>query len=601
MKPQQQITHRVALYIRVSTEEQVDRYGIDLQKEALLSIIKHRPKLEDGQSSFELAGEQYIYIDEGVSGTVKLDERPAFARLKEDILYAPEGQKPFDVVAVYKIDRFARQLRILLDVIDFFGDQDIQFISANESIDTSTAFGKAMLGIIGIIAELERDTILQRTRDGRIQAFEAGTVMGKSAPYGYSKDENKKYKILEPEAEIVREIFRMFIEENRSINYIARYLTDHEILSPASSAIKHKKLKGEVRRSSEIYFWRDERVRYILNDDIYTGKNYTNKMVRNKPIPRDQWILSTTPTPTIIDIVTFEKARKLLSDNKRQKHVAKDGHIYLLSGLLRCDCCYNPEKDKNNNGRIGWHGERKNKNGVISHYYKCTNKNKSKSLVLCKSLPFSGEEVENYLIDFIRKLLKSPVAVFNHQKRLQSAQNTVKHLQRKENSLIGLIDAIPLRKKNLREQQQINVIDTPTLQKEFNLLESKQRQYQNELMEVRRQMAENTLSKGYSDSLEAFSEHYKSALKNSFKKRPVLYTIIHQLIEEIVVYCRPVTSTDIVAGIRRSDQQMPSRLHIKLKLPQDILNQIGKQEVFLEDFIPDSKGSSGQKSVFGAP
>ena len=143
---------RVALYLRVSTE-QAEQYGIDLQLSALKGLIKSRGKLENGKPSMVLAGKQYIYKDEGMSGTLAMDDRPAFLQMKEDIEDSIE--KPFDIVAVYRIDRFARKLKILLDVIEFFEKHDIQFMSANESIDTSTPFGRAMLGIIGVIAELE--------------------------------------------------------------------------------------------------------------------------------------------------------------------------------------------------------------------------------------------------------------------------------------------------------------------------------------------------------------------------------------------------------------------------------------------------------------
>ena len=74
-----------------------------------------------------------------------------------------ETNRPFDAVIVYRIDRFARNLRVLLSVIDELSAYGVDFISANESIDTSTPFGKAMLGIIGVFAELERNSIQERT------------------------------------------------------------------------------------------------------------------------------------------------------------------------------------------------------------------------------------------------------------------------------------------------------------------------------------------------------------------------------------------------------------------------------------------------------
>lgn len=131
---------RVAIYIRVSTEEQAEKFGRELQETAIKALIQSRSNLD---KKLVFAGEKYVYIDDGISGTIETSERPAFAKLQEDIVNSIEGNRPFDVVAVYKIDRFARRLKILLDVIDFFDEFDIKFLSVNESIDTSTQIGRA--------------------------------------------------------------------------------------------------------------------------------------------------------------------------------------------------------------------------------------------------------------------------------------------------------------------------------------------------------------------------------------------------------------------------------------------------------------------------
>ncbi len=157
---------RVAVYLRVSTEDQIERYGLPMQKDAVMSLIKSKGRDADNKPRMVFAGDQYLYQEEGISGTTKLFERPAFSRLIEDITTAPKGKKPFDAVAVYKIDRFARKLSVLLDTVSFFEQYDIMMLSANESIDTSTPFGRAVLGIIGVIAELEIETFKERSLGG---------------------------------------------------------------------------------------------------------------------------------------------------------------------------------------------------------------------------------------------------------------------------------------------------------------------------------------------------------------------------------------------------------------------------------------------------
>ena len=99
---------KVAIYIRVSTDEQSEKYGYDLQKSAIEALIQSRGRADN---KLEFAGDKYIYFDDGISGTADLNERPAFAQLQEDIINAVEDTKPFNAVAVYKIDRFARNLQ----------------------------------------------------------------------------------------------------------------------------------------------------------------------------------------------------------------------------------------------------------------------------------------------------------------------------------------------------------------------------------------------------------------------------------------------------------------------------------------------------------
>src|SRR5688500_16106559 len=221
---------KVALYLRVSTEDQAEKFGLGAQRTAIEGILKSRGRLKDGSEAVVFAGKNYEYIDDGVSGTKELDQRPAFARLKEDIINAPYGQKPFDVVAVFKIDRFARKLRILMDVLNFFEEYDIEFISATESIDTSTPFGRAMLGIMGVIAELELETIRERTQRGREQAIQEGVFMGAHPPYGYNKDSTGHLIVFEEEAKIVQKIYALFTIEKLSPQKIADILTKDEVL-----------------------------------------------------------------------------------------------------------------------------------------------------------------------------------------------------------------------------------------------------------------------------------------------------------------------------------------------------------------------------------
>lgn len=169
-----------------------------------------------------------------------------------------------------------------LDVIDYFEKHEIQFISANESIVTSTPFGKAMLGIIGVIAELEIETTKDRTQAGKAQARDRGVYMCTIGPFGYMKNKDKQLVILEEEAKAVREIFDLFVVQKKNAQQIADYLKAMNILTPLPSSIHYGKKKPGITKINEPYFWRDTTVRDILKDEIYIGLYYYKKNEGNK-------------------------------------------------------------------------------------------------------------------------------------------------------------------------------------------------------------------------------------------------------------------------------------------------------------------------------
>ena len=564
---------KVALYVRVSTEDQGERYGLDMQKEALIHLIKSKGQLKNGKNAWELADNKYIYVDE-ISGTTDPDERSGFSRLKEDIQEAPDGLRPFDIVAVYKIDRFARKLKILLDIIEFFEQNGIEFISANENIDTSTAFGRAIVSIIGVIAELERETIKQRTHDGRMQAVKKGVVMGSYAPFGYAKDENKLLKIEEREKETVEEIFNLFVNQKLSPYQIAKELTARNIFSPEASAIASGKKKGEIRKRTSSDFWRTESIVKILQQEVYVGKIYYNKGERGKTYPKEQRILSEAHSPLIIDPLTFEKAQRLIETTRHERKETVSGHTYLLSGLLRCDACYQNSDDA---GRIHWVGTRKEVekgSGRFRYSYRCGRKNDSKHEVTCNALPLPAEEIERYVLDFSKKLIKDPKAAYKYQLQLKSSRKAEALLRKKHAYLTGILNGLPTRRERVRDMRERDEMSQEELEKRFEKIAAIEKKTKNDLVETEREMANNVLSQGYVTALNAFSDKYKVSLEKIFSNRAETYTILHELIEEIVVYSRPLTKEDKIAGKRKKDQQIPSRLHIKLKLPQDILHDL---------------------------
>jgi len=149
--------NRVALYARVSTTEQsTDSQLLDLRR-----YVRER-----GWDIFK------EYVDEGISGTK--DSRPALNELMNDA-----KKRRFDVVLVWRFDRFARSTKHLILALEEFKNLGIDFVSYQENIDTSSPLGSAIFTIISAVAQLERDIIAERVKAGLRRARENGKVIGR--------------------------------------------------------------------------------------------------------------------------------------------------------------------------------------------------------------------------------------------------------------------------------------------------------------------------------------------------------------------------------------------------------------------------------------
>ena len=165
---------KVAIYVRVSTEDQA-REGISLeaQKQRCLDYCKAK-----GWEVFN------IYEDKGFSA--KTIERPSFKKLLRKV---DEGL--ISVILVYKIDRFSRNLKDLIIILDELKRKGVDFSSVTEVIDTTTAMGKAFFQIIGVFAELETGLTRERTILAMDKKVNSGEYITKP-PYGYKLINKKK-------------------------------------------------------------------------------------------------------------------------------------------------------------------------------------------------------------------------------------------------------------------------------------------------------------------------------------------------------------------------------------------------------------------------
>lgn len=153
------MTARAAIYARVSTSDKGQ--SPEMQLRELREYCERR--------RWQIAGE---YIDVGISGAK--DRRPELDRMMADA-----HKRRFDVVAVWKFDRFARSVSHLLRALDTFRVLGIEFVSLSESLDTATPAGRMVFTVLGAVAELERSLIAERVRAGLRNARAKGKQLGR--------------------------------------------------------------------------------------------------------------------------------------------------------------------------------------------------------------------------------------------------------------------------------------------------------------------------------------------------------------------------------------------------------------------------------------
>ena len=370
---------KVAIYCRVSTEDQAESKTIEIQ-------------VQFAQKYCELQQlEIYnFYLDDGVSGSIPVSERPGGRKLLDDA-----ERKLFDAVYVYRLDRLARTTLDILKTQDKLSKLGITLKSMTESFDTSTPSGKFFLTTLGGIAEIERATIAERMRLGKNRAIKEGRWPGGPPPFGY-RIINKRLQINNSEAEIIKLIFNLYAQKGMDTVSIADYLTMSGCPTPSAKRGKNKAAA----------VWYGSTVWSILTNSTYTGVYLYGK---NKSPEKQQAFLC----PVIIDKRQWEAAQEKLRSNSfnARRNAKRD---YLLRGIIRCGNC----------GRryCGDGSRRKGRN----HYYRCTGNSsfRGKLVPKCSSKSVRADVIEKVVWDDILNFIQK-----------------AEHIQQK---LLGMISAAEL-------------------------------------------------------------------------------------------------------------------------------------------------------------
>lgn len=291
--PQKPAAQTVAAYVRVSTEEQAQSgYSIPAQIEKLEAMCRSQ--------DWKMLP---TYVDDGYSG--KNMDRPAIQRLLADA-----RRNKFDVILVYKLDRFSRRLSDLVSLGEELEKIGIGLRSLTEPFDTTYPAGKLLFNMLGSFAQFERELIGERTRLALRRRLSGGQWNGRP-PYGYRMSKEGRLELHPGDAPYAKRVFQLFLEQGLGVKLTARRLTE------------------EDRSSTRSGRWQRTSVWNMLTNPVYAGQVVIGNEVKN------------LSHPAVITKEQFELIQQRLKSNaltpSEQLHSP-----HFLTGILKCGRCGRP-------------------------------------------------------------------------------------------------------------------------------------------------------------------------------------------------------------------------------------------------------------------
>ena len=306
------LCRRVAIYIRVSTNHQIDRDSLPLQREELINYAKYALNIEDYE----------VFEDAGFSA--KNTDRPDYQRMMKMI-----RSGLFSHVLVWKLDRISRNLLDFAAMYEELKRLNVTFVSKNEQFDTSTAMGEAMLKIILVFAELERKMTSERVTATMLSRAASGKWNGGRIPYGFSYDyDTREFSICSKEQKVVL-LMCDFYESSHSLLYVSRILNE----------LGHRTRAGNL--------WSPVQVHKILVNPFSVGDYVYNQTSLSTgtqiPNKEEDFIVFENHHPALFPKERQQKIVSQLSRNSRLKSGSnvsvKRKNIHVFSGMIFCENC----------------------------------------------------------------------------------------------------------------------------------------------------------------------------------------------------------------------------------------------------------------------
>jgi site-specific DNA recombinase len=481
-------TFTIAMYLRLSKDDD-DHYNhydhYDFEKSCIgkqsNSIQNQRTLIQDYILRQSDRKDCVIkeYCDDGYSGTNF--DRPGITDLLKAVM-----EKRIDCIIVKDFSRFGRNYievgNYIETVFPFIG---VQFVSINDNFNSSNPSDNSFRNTCGIevaaknlIYDYYSKDLSQKVKSTLQRKKQMGMYLGGYAPYGYQRAPIDKGKLVidEVAAFQVKEIFRL-TTEGYSRADIARILNDNKILTPAEHIMKYYKKNELWHPKNDKWYWTNDIIIRILQNEVYLGKTITGKYKRDVGskksilVSKDEWEIKEKTHEAIISEQLFEVVQKTFRGKSIKKCNSECNKNKSLIGKVKCGYCKYP---------MDWIKGKK-------PYYKCISRRfiKNAKCSTEHAFEYDLESILSIAIELLRNLLsdcnvpkisllqKENNATINVELLLKGKNNTLKRLKLQEIKNYEKYKKDILSREEYRSEQEKILILKTTISNEIELMEEK--------------------------------------------------------------------------------------------------------------------------------
>lgn len=494
-------------------------------------------------------GEEYVdrcvvFEDEGFSGGNL--KRPAFQKMMADI-----RKHKFKAIVVYRLDRISRNISDFTGLIDELTKRGVSFVSIREQFDTSTPMGRAMMFIISVFSQLERETIAERIRDNMHELAKSGRWLGGNAPTGFRSEAvsketvdgkvRKSFKLvpIPEEAAIPKMIFDLYAETD-SLTAVEAELLRRRVKTKQGKDFTRFAIKAILQNpvymvaDEDAYnYFTEKEADVCFPNEAFDGSygimayNRTDQEKGKATVllPEDQWIIAIGKHPGLVPSSQWIKAQESLDRNKSKSYRKPRDNEALLTGLIFCSCGERMYPKLS---------QRKTADGQIIYSYVCKMKERSKR-ERCNCRNANGNILDAAIIEQLKALTEDDSSFVQQLEkgRRRFAENgeqneaQLTELQRElsenEKTINGLIDALGMATDSVAK---------PRLLSRIEQLSDVNTDIKNRINELEQVGKANSLSTVEFDTLQRMLTVFRTCVDGMTveEKRAAVRTVVRKVI-----------------------------------------------------------------------